>query len=392
MRNALLQSRLWHRSRSTITLTRFRQYSSQDDGKQTDHEVNQKSAPRPSHRTELWPDHRTIVERLPQDQIRRDGRHTYRLRKYGNRELPLPPLLNPAVHEQEMKYTKLDAQVTGRDVLRSRMRKDLHANPYAAALLTPIRHCQYTGARLPRHFLDRFRLHRLKDQRKAALRPYEELGHDEAADLSKGGTYVGSHPDIFKELARRKIWAKLINRPTAQQAANIFNMNPQSHNLLGKIDYDKGIAERFEQEHKQRLQKEFDSLMRRHPEFVMDEQSGSTRPWETTAFICFDEDVLRISLHHGLPCYHMPRSDLISHETSKTTDAVPDFISLAKRFDTVALLLALDRYFTFRDATSSDDITTHSIYNVNMETKAEEEDGMTHEDIETQLLLLYRID
>ncbi|KAF7191471.1 hypothetical protein HII31_06973 [Pseudocercospora fuligena] len=82
-----------------------------------------------------------------------NGMRTYRLRKYGNKPLPLPEIMDPIYLEARHKFKqpKADA-VRDEDELTPFQRK-LALNPHARALATSHRQCRLTQVRLPNHFL-----------------------------------------------------------------------------------------------------------------------------------------------------------------------------------------------------------------------------------------------
>lgn len=77
----------------------------------------------------FWIDKRTQHETLPEEQLRRDEHKSYRVRKHGNKELPLPPLLDPAVHQDRMRYTRLE-QKQKEDAPKTSLEDELASNSY----------------------------------------------------------------------------------------------------------------------------------------------------------------------------------------------------------------------------------------------------------------------
>ncbi|KAK5172904.1 uncharacterized protein LTR77_003026 [Saxophila tyrrhenica] len=83
-----------------------------------------------------------------------DKTKTLRTRQHGNRELPLPPLMDPLAVEAKQRHKRpkplrIQGQMTD-------FQKELASNPYARILASPVRQCQFTNARLPSDLLQRF--------------------------------------------------------------------------------------------------------------------------------------------------------------------------------------------------------------------------------------------
>lgn len=85
----------------------------------------------------FWPDRRIRHETLPEEQLRREEHKTYRVRKHGNAELPLPPLLDPAVHRSRMRYARLEQRLQ-KDVPMTTFQKELASNPYGTIPSSPL--------------------------------------------------------------------------------------------------------------------------------------------------------------------------------------------------------------------------------------------------------------
>lgn len=86
--------------------------------------------------------------------VSEDGSKTLRGRKHENKSLPLPVLMDPVLQEVKQKHHKpkprqIDTPSQAALEFRRKLRRNVHAN----ALLTTVRQCSVTRARLPIHFL-----------------------------------------------------------------------------------------------------------------------------------------------------------------------------------------------------------------------------------------------
>ncbi|EME78220.1 uncharacterized protein MYCFIDRAFT_179652 [Pseudocercospora fijiensis CIRAD86] len=90
-----------------------------------------------------------------------DGRRTYRLRKHGNKPLPLPEIMDPIYLQARHKSKQRKARPPTEEELTPFQRK-LAFSPYARALATSVRQCRLTQACLPQHFLARFTITAVK--------------------------------------------------------------------------------------------------------------------------------------------------------------------------------------------------------------------------------------
>ncbi|SMQ55321.1 unnamed protein product [Zymoseptoria tritici ST99CH_1A5] len=90
---------------------------------------------------------------LPSTTPSEDGSYTLRLRKHGNKALPLPSLFDPikVAAREKHKAVKPPADFDSSNL--TPFQQELQSNPYAHALATPTRQCVLTRARLPEHFL-----------------------------------------------------------------------------------------------------------------------------------------------------------------------------------------------------------------------------------------------
>ncbi|KJY02013.1 hypothetical protein TI39_contig264g00017 [Zymoseptoria brevis] len=90
---------------------------------------------------------------LPSTTPSEHGSHTLRLRKHGNKALPLPSLFDPikVAAREKHKAKKPPADFDSSNL--TPFQQELQANPYAHALASPTRQCVLTRARLPEHFL-----------------------------------------------------------------------------------------------------------------------------------------------------------------------------------------------------------------------------------------------
>lgn len=82
-----------------------------------------------------------------------DGSRTLRVRKDGNRNLPLSPVMDPVAVEARERHKKPKSPPSKKEETLSAFSRELEKNEFARALATPVRRCNVTRARLPSHFL-----------------------------------------------------------------------------------------------------------------------------------------------------------------------------------------------------------------------------------------------
>ncbi|OCK84899.1 hypothetical protein K432DRAFT_413678 [Lepidopterella palustris CBS 459.81] len=83
--------------------------------------------------------------------LREDGGRSVRVRKWNNRPLPIPPLLDPIVLSARERWEKHKPDPDPEKF--TPFQQKLYQNPYAHLLATPVRACPVTFARIPSAFL-----------------------------------------------------------------------------------------------------------------------------------------------------------------------------------------------------------------------------------------------
>ncbi|KAG9755259.1 hypothetical protein KCU73_g5515, partial [Aureobasidium melanogenum] len=116
----------------------------------------------------------------------------------NNHGLPVSPALQPAKQRPAREQQPLESLTP--------FRKAVAANPYANALATPVRQCNYTAARLPSHhllpFATVFRRHE-NDKLVPYLAPV-----DKSRQTSRA--YILNSRQLLKSLDQKKNWQRLL--------------------------------------------------------------------------------------------------------------------------------------------------------------------------------------
>ncbi|KAG9547627.1 hypothetical protein KCU71_g16081, partial [Aureobasidium melanogenum] len=116
----------------------------------------------------------------------------------NNHGLPVSPALQPAKQRPAREQQPLESLTP--------FRKAVAANPYANALATPVRQCNYTAARLPSHhllpFATVFRRHE-NDKLVPCLAPV-----DKSRQTSRA--YILNSRQLLKSLDQKKNWQRLL--------------------------------------------------------------------------------------------------------------------------------------------------------------------------------------
>jgi hypothetical protein len=116
----------------------------------------------------------------------------------NNHGLPVSPALQPRNQNPAREQQSLESLTP--------FRKAVAANPYANALATPIRQCNFTGARLPSHHLLPFTTIFKRDE-KDKLIPHLALA-DESRPASRA--YVVNSSDLLTRLGQKRNWQRLL--------------------------------------------------------------------------------------------------------------------------------------------------------------------------------------
>ncbi|KAF2169530.1 hypothetical protein M409DRAFT_19943 [Zasmidium cellare ATCC 36951] len=127
----------------------------------------------PSRRLYAWKTNPAYEAEAQPTVISEDGSKTLRTRKYGNKSLPLPPIMDPIAIAGKQRHKQMKERVVKREDDLSEFEQKLRLNPFAHALATDIRQCRLTQALLPSHFLVPFAadIPAPDEQRKPSLVP-----------------------------------------------------------------------------------------------------------------------------------------------------------------------------------------------------------------------------
>ncbi|KAK4497545.1 hypothetical protein PRZ48_011996 [Zasmidium cellare] len=130
--------------------------------------------------------------------ISKNRSKTLRTRQYGNRSLPLPPLMDPLAIAGKQRNKQMKARVKEEDKL-SEFQQKLRLNPYAHALATSIRQCRLTRALLPSHFLIPFAasIPAPDEQRKPSLVPA-------LRKKVQGKSYITGTREVLENISGKK--------------------------------------------------------------------------------------------------------------------------------------------------------------------------------------------
>jgi hypothetical protein len=116
----------------------------------------------------------------------------------NNHGLPVSPALQPRDQKPAREQQSLESLTP--------FRKAVAANPYANALATPIRQCNFTGARLPSHHLLPFTTVFKRDENN---KPIPHLAPaDESRQASRA--YVVNSSDLLTRLGQKRNWQRLL--------------------------------------------------------------------------------------------------------------------------------------------------------------------------------------
>ncbi|WPG97418.1 Hypothetical protein R9X50_00019300 [Acrodontium crateriforme] len=170
-----------------------------------------------------------------------DGARTLRVRKYNNRSLPLSPVMDPKAVNARTKYEQAKAN-PDRDT-ESPFQKQLRLNPYARALITPVRTCVISHARLPEHFLQQF-VTRLETStsnwQKATPQLAPALSKDRILDpttgtvasrmsalaISTSRSYVFNNHSLLVAVSKKKKWAAIVSERMKEWVAAKRHVQP----------------------------------------------------------------------------------------------------------------------------------------------------------------------
>ncbi|KAF2717829.1 hypothetical protein K431DRAFT_315403 [Polychaeton citri CBS 116435] len=190
-----------------------------------------------------------------QPTVRDDGGAiTLRIRKHGNRSLPLPPLMDEKVINARERL-KLPKQIQDAAAPRTDMQQELEKNPYAKALATSIRMCQLTRTLHPSHFLQAFRPRFVPEQPltsesgravyRAHMLPVANT-KDHADWASRDSAYVLHRQDIYELLVSKKDrWSAVSNERMETQVcrqAEAMDWGDRQKNM--SIFYDPDMKQR----------------------------------------------------------------------------------------------------------------------------------------------------
>ena len=188
-----------------------------------------------------------ITALTPKDQpteTTKDGARTLRVRTLGHRPLPLPPIMDPKAIDARTQYEQTKAP-RPKEREKSAFQRELWLNPYARALVTPVRQCVISHARLPEHLLQPFklRLDSLEEGPKKGSAHFEpQLDRQESRNatsstesavqdmpLSSTTTFVLSNKSLLSSLGgKKKKWIPLASERMREWYATMNKVQSNS--------------------------------------------------------------------------------------------------------------------------------------------------------------------
>ncbi|CAC9887597.1 hypothetical protein D6C77_04001 [Aureobasidium pullulans] len=117
----------------------------------------------------------------------------------NNHGLPVSPILEPLKEKPAREHQPLESLTS--------FRKEVAANAFANALATPVRQCNFTGARLPSHYLLPFTTKFLRHE-DDKLVPY--LAPFENSSRQATRAYAFNSRQLINRLGQKKTWQRLL--------------------------------------------------------------------------------------------------------------------------------------------------------------------------------------